>query len=88
MPSNLSSVQPTGRAGFESNEPNTIEAVNKIDEDGSDSPPEFVIKPFEKSIQIEADDQTAVKVFNGGQIEILTIEDEFDFGDDESDENE
>ena len=50
--SNLSSIQRVSQAGFERSEPITIEAVgNSIEDDGSDSPPEFVIKPFEKSIE-------------------------------------
>ena len=41
------------------------------DDDLGDSIPGFVIKPFEKSVDlVEADGQTAVKTFNGNGFEI------------------
>ena len=64
---------------------------NDITNEESDDGPCFIIKPFEKSIeQVEADGQTAIKVFNLGEGPgangfDLDDEDEFDFGDESDD---
>ena len=77
----------------------TVEANNKNNVTGednggeeSDDSPCFILKPFEKSIEpIEADGQTAIKVFNVGEgpgdngFELEDDEDEFDFGDESED---
>ena len=63
--------------------------VDENEESYPDDAPCFIIKGYEKSIdQVEADDQTAIKVFSGGQGGFNLDdddEDEFDFGDESED---